>query len=61
MDSAIAAFAVASILAVLALVTLGIKSWLEWQTDKAQALGQSGSEPPVVQETDTIILAKSLQ
>ncbi|SFZ74542.1 sulfate transport system permease protein [Chitinimonas taiwanensis DSM 18899] len=34
----VAAFAVASILALLALVTLAAKSWVEWQADRQRAL-----------------------
>jgi sulfate transport system permease protein len=35
-----AAFAVASLLALLALATLAIKTWLEWRTTREQALAQ---------------------
>ncbi len=38
--NATAAFAVASLLAVLALLTLGLKTFLEWRTARAQALAQ---------------------
>ncbi len=34
------AFAMASVLAFLALITLGVKSWLEWREHKALTLGQ---------------------
>ncbi|WP_374349369.1 sulfate ABC transporter permease subunit CysW [Chitinimonas sp.] len=39
----VAAFAVASILALLALVTLGAKSWVEWQTARQRAADQLAS------------------
>jgi sulfate transport system permease protein len=35
-----AAFAVASLLAVLALITLGIKTWVEWKTQRSYDLAQ---------------------
>src|SRR3954471_14028363 len=35
-----AAFAVASLLAVLALITLGIKTWVEWRTQRSYDLAQ---------------------
>ena len=38
--NATAAFAVTSLLAVLALLTLGLKTLLEWKTARAQALAQ---------------------
>jgi sulfate transport system permease protein len=45
-----AAFAVASLLAALALLTLGIKTWLEWhqarEFSKAQSVVPSGIETP---------------
>ena len=37
-----AAFAVASLLALLALVTLALKSWVEWQASRAASTGESG-------------------
>jgi sulfate/thiosulfate transport system permease protein len=41
------AFAVASLLAILALLTLGLKSWLEWQQQRAyDRAQQTGSTPP---------------
>jgi sulfate transport system permease protein len=40
-----AAFAVASLLALLALVTLGIKTWLEWQQAREFAKAQAASIP----------------
>ncbi|HZR18812.1 MAG TPA: sulfate ABC transporter permease subunit CysW [Verrucomicrobiae bacterium] len=40
-----AAFAVASLLALLALVTLGIKTWLEWQQAREFAKAQVASAP----------------
>ncbi len=36
--NATAAFAVASLLAILALFTLGFKTWLEWRTEKLSAI-----------------------
>ena len=41
--NAAAAFAVASLLALLALVTLGIKTWLEWQQARDFAKAQSAT------------------
>jgi sulfate transport system permease protein len=45
---ATAAFAIASLLALLALVTLGIKSYIEWQTERQYKLAQLASvdSPP---------------
>src|SRR5581483_5967075 len=43
--NAAAAFAVASLLALLALVTLGIKTWLEWQQAREFAKAQVASAP----------------
>ena len=40
-----APFAVASLLALLALVTLGIKSYLEWKTEREEHLAQRALEP----------------
>jgi sulfate/thiosulfate transport system permease protein len=42
--NAAAAFAVASLLAVLALLTLGLKTWLEWRSERDQALAQRDLE-----------------
>jgi sulfate/thiosulfate transport system permease protein len=39
-----AAFAVASLLALLALLTLGIKTFLEWKTQREFALAQRVAE-----------------
>jgi sulfate transport system permease protein len=39
---AVGAFAVASLLALLALLTLGVKTWLEWREQRAWALAQAG-------------------
>ena len=41
-----AAFAIASLLALLALLTLGIKTFLEWKQARAYALAQHAAEPP---------------
>ncbi|HEV8543221.1 MAG TPA: sulfate ABC transporter permease subunit CysW [Verrucomicrobiae bacterium] len=57
--SAVAAFSVASLLALLALVTLVLKTLLEWKTERDYARAQKAIEPSA--ESDTIILAKSLQ
>ncbi|MFM1941875.1 MAG: sulfate transporter permease subunit CysW, partial [Verrucomicrobiota bacterium] len=40
----VGAFGVASLLAVLALVTLAIKTWLEWREQRAWRLAQSAVE-----------------
>jgi sulfate/thiosulfate transport system permease protein len=42
--SGVAAFAVASLLALLALITLLIKTYLEWKTEHAYAMAQRASE-----------------
>ena len=42
--SGAAAFAVASLLALLALVTLGIKNWLEWRAQKEEEAAQRAVE-----------------
>jgi sulfate transport system permease protein len=42
--NATAAFAVASLLALLALMTLGVKTFLEWRSDRQHALAQNGIE-----------------
>ena len=60
--SGVAAFAVASLLALMALATLVLKTFLEWKTEREHRLGQT--EPvnePSRSESDTIILARSLQ
>lgn len=44
--NAAAAFAVASLLALLALATLGLKSLLEWKLKRSMDLAQRMSEPP---------------
>lgn len=44
--NAVGAFAIASLLALLALVTLGIKTWLEWRAQKEEEAAQRGSEIP---------------
>jgi sulfate/thiosulfate transport system permease protein len=41
-----AAFAVASMLALLALITLGIKTWLEWRTQREYELAQRAVPEP---------------
>jgi len=51
-----AAFAVASLLALLALVTLGIKTFLEWKQAREHALAQRAPVP--VSESDTARLAR---
>jgi sulfate/thiosulfate transport system permease protein len=43
-----AAFAVASLLGLLALLTLCLKSFLEWKTRRAQALGQTVTTEPIL-------------
>jgi sulfate transport system permease protein len=45
-DNAAAAFAVASVLALLALVTLGVKSWLEWRQQRDEHAAQVGELQP---------------
>src|ERR1022692_2199635 len=50
------AFAVASLLALLALVTLGIKTVLEWKQAREFALAQHAPVP--VSESDTALLAR---
>jgi sulfate transport system permease protein len=42
--SGTAAFVVASLLALLAFVTLGIKTWLEWKAERDEQLAQTSSE-----------------
>lgn len=66
-SSGVAAFVVASLLAILALVTLILKSALEWKTEhdyaRAQQAVPEGSAGPGHSsgESDTITIAKSLQ
>ena len=60
--SGVAAFAIASLLALLALVTLVIKSLLEWRTEREHARAQeSAAVAHPAAESDTILLARSLQ
>ena len=48
----VAAFAVASLLALLALVTLALKSWVEWRHERElQATAELPAEPPPLQPT----------
>jgi sulfate transport system permease protein len=51
-----AAFAVASLLALLALITLGIKTFLEWKQAREHALAQHAPVP--ASESDTALLAR---
>ena len=51
----------ASLLALLALFTLVIKSFLEWKTERDQARAQQSEIAAIAAESDTIMLAKSLQ
>ena len=44
--NAVGAFAVASLLAMLALVTLGIKTWLEYRAEKEETAAQRAIEQP---------------
>jgi sulfate transport system permease protein len=44
-ENVAAAFAVASLLALLALLTLGIKTFLEWKQARAYELAQRAAEP----------------
>jgi sulfate transport system permease protein len=59
--SGVAAFAMASLLALLALFTLLIKTFLEWKTEREHARAQQSATAAAYSETDTILLAKSLQ
>jgi sulfate transport system permease protein len=59
--SGVAAFAIASLLALLALFTLIIKSFLEWKTEREHARAQQSTVLIAQSEADTILLAKSLQ
>jgi sulfate transport system permease protein len=45
-----AAFALASLLALLALATLGIKTWVEWRTQRELARGQQLANHPAGHE-----------
>ncbi len=45
--NAAGAFAVASLLALLAIVTLGIKTWLEWRAEKEEAAAQRDLDVPL--------------
>ena len=58
--SGVAAFAVASMLAILALITLGLKTWLEWKTQRAQDEGQA-VVPELNPGHETEFLVKSPQ
>ncbi len=58
--SGVAAFAIASLLALLALLTLAIKSFLEWKTEREHSRAQQ-SLATAASESDTVLLAKSLQ
>ncbi len=58
--SGVAAFAMASLLALLALFTLIIKSFLEWRTEREYARAQQNASVQPT-ESDTILLAKSAQ
>ncbi len=49
--NATAAFTVASLLALLALVTLGLKTFLEWKASREEARAQAETLPPDPQET----------
>jgi sulfate/thiosulfate transport system permease protein len=53
-----AAFAVASLLALLALVTLGIKTFLEWQQAREYAQAQQSAAPIATSELETDFLAR---
>jgi sulfate transport system permease protein len=56
--SGAAAFAVASLLALLALVTLGIKTFMEWQQAREFERTQQMAIPPAESVTDTAFLAR---
>jgi sulfate transport system permease protein len=62
-NSAIAAFVVASILGVLALITLVLKTALEWKQERDYARAQKAVPDAEgdFEGSDTVILAKSLQ
>jgi sulfate transport system permease protein len=59
--SGAAAFALASLLALLALVTLGIKTVMEWQQAREFERTQQMPLPPVESGTDTAFLAREHQ
>jgi sulfate transport system permease protein len=60
--SGVAAFAVASLLALLALITLLLKTVLEWKSERDFARAQqSGPEPEPAADNETVIIAKSFQ
>lgn len=61
--SAVAAFVSASLLAVLALITLILKTFLEWKQERDYARAQQAApdDQPDYSSSDTVILAKSLQ
>jgi len=54
-----AAFAVASLLALLALVTLGIKTFLEWQQAREHARAQQAPAPDATSELETRFLPRN--
>ena len=61
-SSAVAAFVVASLLAVLALITLILKTFLEWKTERDHARAQQTAPNETTSsasESDTAFLAKS--
>ena len=64
-SSGIAAFVVASLLAILALITLLLKTLLEWKTERDYARAQQAVPEerahPLGPESDTVLLARSLQ
>jgi sulfate/thiosulfate transport system permease protein len=64
-SSGVAAFVVASLLAVLALITLVLKTFLEWKQERdfARAQQSAPDDTPMgrLASSDTVILAKSLQ
>ncbi|HEX7858885.1 MAG TPA: sulfate ABC transporter permease subunit CysW [Verrucomicrobiae bacterium] len=64
-SSAVAAFVVASLLALLALITLVLKTILEWKQERDHALAQRAAPDDTVDydqpSSDTTIVAKSLQ
>ena len=54
-----AAFAVASLLALLALATLGIKTFLEWKQAREHALAQQTAAPEATSELETAFLPRT--
>jgi sulfate transport system permease protein len=62
-NSAVAAFVVASLLAVLALITLILKTVLEWKQERDYARAQQAApdDQDGTASSDTVVLAKSLQ